>query len=171
MTNLLKPYAKNIVDKPAHSHSLIGAFIIHYQYSVIHITAVPKTSRTPASRPDRIFPGHKPRKTGFLMKLIIYFWTLGHKTPLGYGHIWAASRQNQQNDCAPSENSDQPGHPPSLIRVLAVRSVSSYGPKLSSCGQRRLIRVGGCPGWSESSLGAHAILLVLSWGGSYVFNH
>ena len=30
-----------------------------------------------------------------------------------------------------------------------------------------LIRLGRCPGWSESSLGAHAILLVLSWGGSY----
>ena len=27
--------------------------------------------------------------------------------------IWAASWQNQQNDCAPSEGSDQPGHPPS----------------------------------------------------------
>ena len=31
---------------------------------------------------------------------------------------------------------------------------------------KTLIRLGGCPGWSESSLGAHAILLVLSWGGS-----
>ena len=27
--------------------------------------------------------------------------------------------------CAPSEDSDQPGHPPSLIRVFAVRSVGS----------------------------------------------
>ena len=27
--------------------------------------------------------------------------------------------------CAPSEDSDQPGHPPSLIRVFTVRSVSS----------------------------------------------
>ena len=27
--------------------------------------------------------------------------------------------------CAPSEVSDQPGHPPSLIRVFAVRSVGS----------------------------------------------
>ena len=26
-----------------------------------------------------------------------------------------------QSGCAPSENSDQPGHPPSLIRVFAVR--------------------------------------------------
>ena len=32
-----------------------------------------------------------------------------------------------------------------------------------------LIGLGWCPGWSESSLGAHAILLVLSWGGSYIF--
>ena len=27
--------------------------------------------------------------------------------------------------CAPSEYSDQPGHPPSLIRVFAVRLMSS----------------------------------------------
>ena len=32
--------------------------------------------------------------------------------------------------------------------------------------QRRLIRLGGCPGWSESSLGAQVILLVLSSSGA-----
>ena len=26
-----------------------------------------------------------------------------------------------------------------------------------------------CPGWAESSLGAHIILLILSWGGSFKF--
>ena len=31
---------------------------------------------------------------------------------------------------------------------------------------KTLIRLWGCPGWSESSLGAHAILLVLSWANS-----
>ena len=51
---------------------------------------------------------------------------------------WATSWENQQNDCAPSENSDQPGHPPSLIRVFAVRLIGSLGHKLASCGQRRL---------------------------------
>ena len=30
-----------------------------------------------------------------------------------------------KNMCAPIEGSDQPGHPPSLIRVFAVRSVGS----------------------------------------------
>ena len=39
--------------------------------------------------------------------------------------IWAASWQNQQSGCAPSEDSDQPGHLPSLIRVFAVRSMGS----------------------------------------------
>ena len=35
--------------------------------------------------------------------------------------IWTVSWQNQQTDCAPSEDSDQPGLQPSLIRVFAVR--------------------------------------------------
>ena len=70
---------------------------------------------------------------------------------------WAATWPNQQSDCAPSEDSDQPGHPPSPIRVFAVRSVGSKGPKLSSWGQQRLIRLGWCPGWSESSLGAQSL--------------
>ena len=39
-------------------------------------------------------------------------------------------------------------------------------PSFSSCGQRRLIRLGRCPGWSESSLGLQVILLVLSCTGS-----
>ena len=40
---------------------------------------------------------------------------------------------------APSEDSDQPWHPHSLIRVFAVRSMDSEGPKLSSSGQRRFL--------------------------------
>ena len=51
---------------------------------------------------------------------------------------WATSWQNQQCGCAPSEDSDQPGHPPSLSKVFAMRmkkhSVLSY--PLSA--QRRL---------------------------------
>ena len=36
----------------------------------------------------------------------------------------------------PGENSDQPGHPPSLIKVFAVRAVGSLGPSFASGGQR-----------------------------------
>ena len=70
--------------------------------------------------------------------------------------------------CAPSEDSDQPGHPPNLIRVFAVRVKKHWDFCYLLSAQWRLIRLGGCPGWSESSLGAHAILLVLLWGGSKV---
>ena len=85
--------------------------------------------------------------------------------------MWASTWQNQQNMCVPSEDSDQPGHPPCLIRVFAVRLMCSLGPQLSSSGQRRL--------WSDwvdaqadlSSLGTHVILLVLSWCGSFGLFH
>ena len=38
---------------------------------------------------------------------------------------WAATWQNQESECAPSEDSDQPGHQPSLIRVFAVHLMCS----------------------------------------------
>ena len=62
--------------------------------------------------------------------------------------------------CVPSKDSDQPGHPPSLIRVLALRFMGSSGPSAASWGQGRL--------WLDLNLcWAHVILLVLSCGGSY----
>ena len=75
--------------------------------------------------------------------------------------MWAASWQNQRNGmCAQrrhrsawaSAQSDQ-----SLLCAFFIRTAKT------------LIRLGGCQGWSESSLGAHAILFVLSCGGSYAY--
>ena len=54
----------------------------------------------------------------------------------------------KQNEYAPSEDSDQPGHPPSLIRVFAVRSVGSYGPKISSCDSEDSDQTGRMPNLS-----------------------
>ena len=51
---------------------------------------------------------------GFVMRRLVWFyeeiWKIIPK--------WAASWQNQQSDCAPSEDSGKPGHPPSLIKSL-----------------------------------------------------
>ena len=52
--------------------------------------------------------------------------------------IWATSWQNQQNERAPSEDSDQPGHPPSLIRVFAVRVKKAVTLSYPLSAQRRL---------------------------------
>ena len=51
--------------------------------------------------------------------------------------------------CAPNKDSDQSGHPPSLIKGFAVCSMGSWGPNVSSCGQWRLIRLDERPGRSE----------------------
>ena len=52
--------------------------------------------------------------------------------------IWAASWLNQQCGCASSEDSDQPGHPPSLIRVFAVRMKKAWVLIYPLSAQRRL---------------------------------
>ena len=52
--------------------------------------------------------------------------------------MWATAWQNQQNECAPSEDSDQPGHPPSLIRVFAVRMKKPWVLSYPLSAQRRL---------------------------------
>ena len=71
--------------------------------------------------------------------------------------IWAATWQNQQNECAPSENSDQSGS-----QVFFMRTAKkTWEPGWSVFFMRTaktLIRLGGCPGWSESSLGAHSFV-------------
>ena len=62
-----------------------------------------------------------------------------HNPPsLWMKQVWAAAQQNQQNECAPSKDSDQPGRPPSLIRALAVRLRKAWILSYPLSGQRRL---------------------------------
>ena len=78
-------------------------------------------------------------------------------------NIWAATWQNQQSECAPSENSDQPGHPPSLIRVFAGRMKKALALSTERTA-KTLIRLGRCQGWSESSLDAQSVVgFVMRW--------
>ena len=62
---------------------------------------------------------------------------------------WAATWQNQQNECAPSEDSDQHGHLPSLIigRVFVVRIKKPRVLSYTLSAQRRL-----WSDWTELSL-------------------
>ena len=47
--------------------------------------------------------------------------------------------------CAPSEDSDQPGHPPSLIRVFAVRMKKAWVLSYPVSAQRIL-----CSDWADA---------------------
>ena len=63
------------------------------------------------------------------------------------------NEQTNKMTCAPSEDSDQPGHPPSLISLRCPHK-ETLGLWLSiKHTANALIRLGECPGWSESLLG------------------
>ena len=71
---------------------------------------------------------------------------------------WAASRQNQQNGICTQRRLRS-------AWASAQCDQSNRCPHKESLGSERpidrkaklLVRLGGCPGWSESSLGAHAM--------------
>ena len=65
--------------------------------------------------------------------------------------------------CAPSEDSDQPGHPLSLISFRCEPRTQCFFRQTA----KTLIRPCGWRCRSESSLGVHVILLVLSCCGSF----
>ena len=48
------------------------------------------------------------------------------KTWLFVWHKWAAAWRTNKMTCVPSEDSDQSGHPPSLIKVFAVRMIKAW---------------------------------------------
>ena len=74
----------------------------------------------------------------------------------------ASAWHNQQMACAPSKDSNQPRHLLNLIFADRMKKAWVLSYLLSA--QRKL----SCRCWSESSLGAQAILLVLSCTGSQV---
>ena len=88
-----------------------------------------------------------------------FYWAI-HEPPHDKTNKMTCAQRRLRSACV-SAQSDQSRHCP---------NEEALGPWLpSERTAKTLIRLGGCPGWSESSLGAHAILLVLSWGSSLYF--
>ena len=55
--------------------------------------------------------------------------------------VWALTSENVPLDMSASEDSDQPAHSRSLIRIFTERTLKSQWYKISSCGKRRLKHV------------------------------
>ena len=71
-------------------------------------------------------------------KLILFWFSTNSQfSNIDHKNRWATTWQNQQNGCVPSEDSDQPGHPPSLIRVYAVRMKKAWVLSYPLSTQRR----------------------------------
>ena len=106
--------------------------------------------------------------------MIIKGWVLirihDKATLMSTHNIWAASWQNPQNDFCAQRRLRSAWTSAQSDQSLRCLHEDTLGPQLPiDHTAKTLIRQGGCPGWSEPSLGVHAILLVLSRGGSYVF--
>ena len=86
------------------------------------------------------------------------------------GDIWAVTRQNQQLTVCRAKTQISLGICPvwteSSLSTQWVAKTQAFFMRTT----KTLVRLGGCPSWSESSLDAHAILLVLSCGGSFVIS-
>ena len=63
---------------------------------------------------------------------------------------------------APSEDSGQPGIPPCLIKVFAVRMKKAWVRSYPLSAQRRLMRLGGCQGWGLRWVHSHFVGFVMS---------
>ena len=102
---------------------MISAFVVRCLDSIIPLLAIAEISRpklvSVAEQAGLSLNWSQTLKTCFLLTWLVY----------GPPH----DKTNKMT-CAPSEDSDQPGHPPSLIRVFAVRSKGIKGPNLSSRG-------------------------------------
>ena len=97
---------------------------------------------------------------------------------------WATTWQNQQNECVPSEDSDQPGHPPVYpaktqisLGIHPVWSESSLysqwvakGPMFLHADSKDSDQTGRMPRLIWIFAGCTLILLVLSCRGSYVID-
>ena len=81
------------------------------------------------------------------------------------GKKWVAQWQNQYNDCAPNEDSDQPGHSPCLIRVFTVCSFwVAKDPSFRHADSEDSDQTGRMPRLIWVFVDRTVVLLVLSWG-------
>ena len=158
------PYAnKKDTDHPVYVPSLIIVFVICCQDSTTPIDYISKISRL---------------LLAFIAKQASLSLTWSQTVNLQRQVFsWSGSyepRHDKTNKMSVRPvKTDQPGHLPSLIRVFAVCSMGSLGPKLSSCEQRRLLSDWAGAQADPPSLirvfaGRTLTSLVFSWSGSYV---
>ena len=74
--------------------------------------------------------------------------------------IWAASWYDQQKDLCAQRRLRSVWASIQSDQSLSCRPEETFGPQLSiGHTAKTVIRLGGCPGWSESSLGAQPLCL------------
>ena len=117
---------------------MITAFVVRCLDSTIPLPAIVEISRpklvSVAEQAGLSLNWSQTPKAGFVVTWLIYEPPHDKTNKMTCAPSKDSDQPGHQTG---SEDSDQPGHQPSLIRVFAVRSKGSQGPKLSSRGQRK----------------------------------
>ena len=137
-------YANNKgADQPAHPRSLISTFFVRCLDSTTPLVVIFEISRlqlaSVAAQAGLSLTLSQNPKTGFLVTRLNLWTTLSSLSPSSLLSS-CEPRHDKTNKMAyaPSENSDQPGHPPSLIRVFAVRMKKAWVLRYPLRAQQRL---------------------------------
>ena len=93
-----------------------------------------------------------------LVSLVAYALWLSLVLETFYTINEQAHDETYNKSCAPSEDSDQPAHPRSLIRVFADRMYLLQPPAIQRGINENPSRAGGCTYWSESLLVTKVLL-------------
>ena len=84
-------------------------------------------------------------------------------------YIWATAQKTNTMACAPSKDSDQPVHPPSLTRIFAVPQWVAKDPSFLHADSEDSDQTGWMPRLIWVFAERTVILLVLSCGGSNIY--
>ena len=143
-------------DQPVHLHSLIWVRVFRYPYEEDSDHWLLKSA---------LCFEYALRSHAMLLVLSCSGSLMSQFCFLQLCCIWAATWQNQQSECAPSEDSDQLGHPPSLIRVFAIRMKKPWVLSYPMSAQRRL-----WSDWADAQADlslpwgqSHFVSFVMSW--------
>ena len=129
------PYANNKgADLPAHPRSLISTFVVRYLDSIIPLVSIASV----AEKAGLSLPWSQTPQIGFLVTWLNYENKRRRSACNGISAVVVCSQiptcelqhdKTNKMTCAPSENSDQPRHPPSLISLRCLHE-EALGPQL-----------------------------------------
>ena len=128
---ILEPVLGKMYDKNSNMIMSLGTEKRYKWYMLLANTCTQFTLHTSAVWTDTSLGTYRVIKDPYAKaaKLFILTEYAGWWESLLYVHLFIFELPHDKTNkmaCAPSENSDQPGHPPSLIRVFTVRMKKAW---------------------------------------------
>ena len=118
-------------------HCPQGSFLEECTWSIYTVCSKPRNHKLQIAKPDIGLKYYKKctSKRWYQFKVFVLRWVISIGCRTGF---WFQRQNTYLRTCALSEDSDQPAHSRSLIRIFTEHILDSQGCNISSYGQRRL---------------------------------